>query len=182
MSTVPPTADNLEDIDSLEVLISTEVLQEKVKEMGQQISKDYQGRELHLVGVLNGAFIFLADLVRNINIPCQICFLQASSYKDQKVSSGEVTLMHNLDLRDKNVLVVEDIFDSGLTLQRIMEDLQQQKPKSLEACSLLSKLIPNKVEVPVKYIGFEIPDRFVVGYGLDYAEYYREIPHIACLD
>lgn len=182
MSIAPPTAETLEDISTLEVLLSAEDIQKKVKEMGQQISRDYQGRELHLIGVLNGAFIFLADLVRQISIPCQICFLQASSYKDKKVSSGEVTLMHNLDLKNKNVLVVEDIFDSGLTLQRIMKDLQQQKPNSLEACSFLSKQIPNKVPVNVKYIGFEIPDRFVVGYGLDYAEYYREIPHIACLD
>mgnify|MGYP003854150693 CR=1 FL=1 len=122
------------------------------------------------MGVLNGAFIFLADLVRQINIPCQICFLQASSYKDQKMSSGEVTLMHNLDLRGKDVLVVEDIFDTGLTLKYVMEDLLRQKPNSIEACSLLNKNILNKAEVTVKYIGFDIEDRFVVGYGLDFAE------------
>jgi hypoxanthine phosphoribosyltransferase len=108
--------------------------------------------------------------------------LQASSYKDQKVSSGEVTLMHNLDLRGKDVLVVEDIFDTGLTLKYVMEDLLRQKPKSIEACSLLNKKIQNKAEVTVKYIGFDIEDRFVVGYGLDFAEKYREVPHIACLD
>jgi hypoxanthine phosphoribosyltransferase len=108
--------------------------------------------------------------------------LQASSYKDQKVSSGEVTLMHNLDLSGKDVMVVEDIVDTGLTLKHILEDLQQQKPTSMEICALLSKNIPDKVPVKVKYVGFEIEDRFVVGYGLDFAEKYREVPHIACLD
>ena len=150
--------------------------------MGHKISSDYKGRELHLVGVLNGAFIFLADLARQLNINCKICFLQASSYKENKVSSGEVTLMHNLDLRGKDVLIVEDIFDTGLTLKCIIEDLQQQKPKSLEICALLSKKVPRKIPINVKYIGFVIEDRFVVGYGLDFAEKYREIPCIVCLD
>ena len=167
---------------SQEVLISRVEISHRVEELGRQISTDYQGRELHLVGVLNGAFIFLADLVRQLNIPCQVCFLQASSYKDQKISSGEVTLMHNLDLSGKHVLVVEDIFDSGLTLKSILEDLQRQKPSSIEICALLSKIIPDKVPVKVKYVGFEIDDRFVVGYGLDFAEKYREVPHITCLD
>jgi len=170
------------NINSKEVLISRAEIDQRVEELGRQISADYQGRELHLVGVLNGAFIFLADLVRQLSIPCQICFLQASSYKDQKVSSGEVTLMHNLDLNGKDVMVVEDIVDTGLTLKHILEDLHQQKPTSIEICALLSKNIPDKVPVEVKYIGFEIEDRFVVGYGLDYAEKYREVPHIACLD
>ena len=170
------------DISKKEILISSSEINQRVAQLGKEISVDYQGRELHLVGVLNGAFIFLADLVRQINIPCQICFLQASSYKDQKVSSGEVTLMHNLDLSGKDVMVVEDIVDTGLTLKHILEDLQQQKPTSMEICALLSKNIPDKVPVKVKYVGFEIEDRFVVGYGLDFAEKYREVPHIACLD
>ena len=170
------------DIAKKEILISSSEINHRVLKLGQEISTDYQGRELHLVGVLNGAFIFLADLVRQIKIPCQICFLQASSYKDQKVSSGEVTLMNNLDLRGKDVLVVEDIFDSGLTLECVLEDLMKQNPNSLEACSLLNKNVPNKAPVTVKYIGFDIEDRFVVGYGLDFAERYREVPHIACLD
>ena len=170
------------DIAKREVLISSSEINQRVVQLGQEISADYQGRELHLVGVLNGAFIFLADLVRQINIPCQICFLQASSYKDQKVSSGEVTLMHNLDLSEKDVLVIEDIFDTGLTLKYVMEDLLQQNPNSLEACSLLNKNIPDKAPITVKYIGFDIEDRFVVGYGLDLAEKFREVPHIICLD
>ncbi len=170
------------DISKKEILISSTEINQRVAQLGREISADYQGRELHLVGVLNGAFIFLADLVRQINIPCKICFLQASSYKDQKVSSGEVTLMHNLDLRGKDVLVVEDIFDTGLTLKYVLEDLLRQEPNSIEACTLLNKKIPNKAEVTVKYVGFDIRDRFVVGYGLDFAERYREVPHIACLD
>ncbi|MBS1255946.1 MAG: Hypoxanthine phosphoribosyltransferase [Deltaproteobacteria bacterium] len=170
------------DIFSKEVLISREEIYSRVEQLGHEISADYQGRELHLVGVLNGAFMFLADLVRHLSIPCHICFMHASSYKDQRVSSGEVILMHNLDLSGKDVLVVEDIFDTGLTLKHISEDLQLQKPNSLEICALLNKKIPDKVQVEVKYIGFEIEDRFVVGYGLDYAEKYRELPHITCLD
>ena len=170
------------DIYSKEVLISKKEINRRVEQLGREISQDYKGRELHLVGVLNGAFMFIADLARHLSIPCQICFLQASSYKDQLVSTGKVKLMHNLDLSGKDVLVVEDIFDTGLTLKHIREDLNMQKPASLEICALLNKRIPDKVAVDVKYIGFEIEDRFVVGYGLDYAEKYRELPHISCLD
>ena len=170
------------NINAQEVLISRGQIKQRVIELGWQISADYHGRELHLVGVLNGAFIFLADLVRQLSIPCQICFLQASSYKDKKFSSGEVSLMHNLDLSGKNVMLVEDIIDTGLTLKYILEDIQQQKPTTIEICTLLSKNIPDKIPVNVKYVGFEIEDRFVVGYGLDFAEKYREVPHIACLD
>ena len=170
------------DIYSKEVLISREEISRRVEQLGREISQDYKGRELHLVGVLNGAFMFLADLERHLSIPCQICFLQASSYKDQLVSTGKVKLMHNLDLSGKDVLVVEDIFDTGLTLKHIMEDLYVQKPTSIEICALLNKRIPDKLAVNVKYIGFEIENRFVVGYGLDYAEKYRELPHISCLD
>ena len=170
------------DIYSKEILISREEINRRVEQLGREISQDYKGRELHLVGVLNGAFMFLADLVRHLSIPCQICFLQASSYKDQLVSTGKVKLMHNLDLSGKDVLVVEDIFDTGLTLKQIREDLYVQKPTSLEICALLNKRIPDKLAVNVKYIGFEIENRFVVGYGLDYAEKFRELPHISCLD
>ena len=177
-----PSNDKQKDIYSKEVLISSEEINLRVEQLGREISQDYKGRELHLVGVLNGAFMFLADLARHLSIPCQICFLQASSYKDQLVSTGKVKLMHNLDLSGKDVLVVEDIFDTGLTLKHIMEDLYVQKPTSLEICALLNKRIPDKLAVNVKYIGFEIENRFVVGYGLDYAEKYRELPHISCLD
>ena len=177
-----PSNEQKKDIFSKEVLISREKINLRVEQLGREISQDYKGRELHLVGVLNGAFMFLADLVRHLSIPCQICFLQASSYKDQLVSTGKVKLMHNLDLSGKDVLVVEDIFDTGLTLKHIREDLYVQKPTSLEICALLNKRIPDKLAVDVKYIGFEIENRFVVGYGLDYAEKYRELPHNSCLD
>ena len=169
------------DVSFKEILISRDEINSRVKQLGHEISQDYLGRELHLVGVLNGAFMFLADLVRNLSIPCQICFMQASSYKNQQKSTGEVILMHNLDLSGKDVLVVEDIFDTGLTLKHIREDLYVQKPTSLEICALLNKKIPDKLAVNVKYIGFEIENRFVVGYGLDFAEKYRELPHISCL-
>ena len=177
-----PSNEKKKDNYSKEVLISREEINRRVEQLGREISQDYKGRELHLVGVLNGAFMFLADLVRHLSIPCQICFLQASSYKEQLVSTGKVKLMHNLDLSGKDVLVVEDIFDTGLTLKHIREDLYVQKPTSLEICALLNKRIPDKLAVNVKYIGFEIENRFVVGYGLDYAEKYRELPHISCLD
>ena len=177
-----PSNEKKKDIYSKEVLISREEISLRVEQLGLEISQDYKGRELHLVGVLNGAFMFIADLARHLSIPCQICFLQASSYKDQLVSTGKVKLMHNLDLSGKDVLVVEDIFDTGLTLKHIMEDLYVQKPTSLEICAFLNKRIPDKLAVNVKYIGFEIENRFVVGYGLDYAEKYRELPHISCLD
>ena len=177
-----PSNEKKKDIYSKEVLISREEINRRVEQLGREISQDYKGRELHLVGVLNGAFMFLADLARHLSIPCQICFLQASSYKDQLVSTGKVKLMHNLDLSGKDVLVVEDIFDTGLTLKHIREDLYVQKPTSLEICALLNKRIPDKLAVNVKYIGFEIENRFVVGYGLDYAEKFRELPHISCLD
>jgi len=167
------------DINLEKILISKTQIKQRIIDLGSEISKDYKGKEIHIVGVLNGAFIFLADLARNLKVSCKICFLQASSYNDQKVSSGKVKLMHNLNLRGKHVLVVEDIFDTGLTLKCILEDLQIQKPKSLEICTLLSKKIPKKVPINVKYVGFEIEDRFVVGYGLDYAEKFREIPYIA---
>ena len=177
-----PSNEKQKDIYSKEVLISREEISLRVEQLGRDISQDYKGRELHLVGVLNGAFMFIADLARHLSIPCQICFLQASSYKEQLVSTGKVKLMHNLDLNGKDVLVVEDIFDTGLTLKHIMEDLYVQKPTSLEICAFLNKRIPDKLAVNVKYIGFEIENRFVVGYGLDYAEKYRELPHISCLD
>ena len=167
------------DINLENIFLSKTQIEQRLIDLGSEISNDYEGKEIHIVGVLNGAFIFLADLARKLKVPCKICFLQASSYNDEKVSSGKVKLMHNLDLKGKDVLVVEDIFDTGLTLKCILEDLQMQEPKSLEVCTLLSKKIPKKVQINVKYVGFEIEDRFVVGYGLDYAEKYREIPYIA---
>ena len=124
----------------------------------------------------------MADLVRELSVSCRIHFLQASSYQDRKTSSGVVKLSNALQLKGKHVLVVEDIFDTGLTLQRVVVDLDSQKPASLEVCTLLNKKIPNKAPLRVKYTGFEIKNRFVIGYGLDFGECYREIPEVVCLD
>ena len=143
------------DVSKLEVLISRQQLQERIRELGQKISADYKNKELDLVGVLKGGFIFLADLVRELEIPCRIHFLQASSYQDRKTSSGVVRLSHDLQLSGKHVMVVEDIYDTGLTLKRVFEDLQSQSPASLEICTLLSKKIEGKVPLDVKYTGFE---------------------------
>ncbi len=170
------------DVAELEVLITAEQIRERVAQLGKEISLDYANLELHLVGVLKGGFVFLADLLRQLTVPCRVHFLQASSYQDRKTSSGVVKLTHDLQLKGKHVLVVEDIFDTGLTLERVVEDLQSQGPASLEVCALLNKKIPAKAAVRVKYIGFEIENRFVIGYGLDYGERYREIPEIVCLD
>lgn len=168
--------------ESLPILLSAAQIRQRVIELGQTISRDYADQPLVLLVVLKGSFLFCADLVRQLKIPCRIEFIQASSYKDSKVSSGELKLSQMPDLQDTNVLVVEDILDSGLTLQQILLHLQTQGPSSIEVCTLLRKIIPREVDIEPRYIGFDIPNRFVVGYGLDYAERYREIPEIRCLD
>lgn len=170
------------DPGTLEVLLSAEQIQARVAELGTEISEHYQGQELYVVGILKGAFVFAADLLRQLRIPCQVHFIEASSYGQGKESSGVVTMRHKLEVQGKHVLLVEDIYDTGNTLLQVMNDLQQQQPASLEACALLNKDIPEKQNISLKFQGFEIPPRFVVGYGLDYAEYYRELPCIACLD
>ena len=171
-----------QDPSTLEVLISEQQLRQRVTELGAAITQHYQGEELWVIGVLKGAFMFTADLVRTLRLPCQLHFVEASSYGDQKTSSGEVAMRHQLNVTGKHVLIVEDIYDTGNTLTRILEDLSDQAPASVEVCALLNKQIPEKQPVTVRFQGFEIPPRFVVGYGLDYAEYYREVPFIACLD
>ena len=170
------------DPSTLEVLLSAEQIQARVAELGTEISEHYQEQELYVVGILKGAFVFAADLLRQLRIPCQVHFIEASSYGQGKESSGVVTMRHRLEVQGKHVLLVEDIYDTGNTLLQVMNDLQQQQPASLEACALLNKDIPEKQNISLKFQGFEIPPRFVVGYGLDYAEYYRELPYIACLD
>jgi hypoxanthine phosphoribosyltransferase len=170
------------DPSTLEVLLSAEQIQARVAELGTEISEHYQEQELYVVGILKGAFVFAADLLRQLRIPCQVHFIEASSYGQGKESSGVVTMRHKLEVQGKHVLLVEDIYDTGNTLLQVMNDLQQQQPASLEACALLNKDIPEKQNISLKFQGFEIPPRFVVGYGLDYAEYYRELPYIACLD
>jgi hypoxanthine phosphoribosyltransferase len=167
-----------------EVLVTAEELQRRVAELGEQISKDYAGRPLLLVGVLKGAVFFLSDLMRFIDIPVEVDFMAVASYGSATDSSGVVRILKDLDaaIDDRDVLIVEDIVDSGLTLQYLLRNLGSRNPRTLEVCALLTKPERRKVDLPTRYIGFEIPDKFVVGYGLDYAERYRNLPFVAVLD
>jgi hypoxanthine phosphoribosyltransferase len=166
-----------------EILIDEDRLRARVVELGEEISADYAGRDLLLIGVLKGAVFFMADLMRTLGIPCEIDFMAISSSGAQTDSSGVVRILKDLDINieGRNVLVVEDIIDSGLTLQYLMRNLEAREPASLEVCALLTKPDRREIDVPVRYIGFEIPNRFVVGYGLDFAERYRNLPYVGVL-
>jgi len=169
------------DIDR--VLISAEQIQSKLAEMGERISADYSGRRLLLVGVLKGAFVVMADLARYIRLPLEFDFMAVSSYGAATKTSGVVRILKDLDhdLEGLDVLVVEDIVDSGLTLKYLLKNLAGRKPASLEVAALLRKEGIQQVELDLRYVGFEIPNEFVVGYGLDYGERYRNLPYIATL-
>ncbi|SMC22469.1 hypoxanthine phosphoribosyltransferase [Desulfacinum hydrothermale DSM 13146] len=160
--------------------ISYEQIQHRVQELAHQISEDYQGREVVLVGVLKGAFIFMADLVRHLQIPAEVDFIRVASYGNATKSSGRVVLKKDVEcpLEGKDVIIVEDIVDSGITLSWLLEHLRERKPRSLKVCALIDKYECREVEVPVDYIGIQIPGGFVVGYGLDFAERYRELQGI----
>ncbi len=166
-----------------EVLIDQAALQARIVELGDDISGDYAGRELLLVGVLKGAVFFMADLMRRLAVPCEIDFMAISSYGASTDSSGVVRILKDLDtnIEGRDVLVVEDIIDSGLTLSYLMRNLEARNPASLEVCALLTKPERRAIDVPVRYVGFEIPNRFVIGYGLDFAERYRNLPYVAVL-
>ena len=166
-----------------EILIDEDVLQHRIAELGDEISADYRGRDLLLVGVLKGAVFFMADLMRELTIPCEIDFMAISSYGAATDSSGVVRILKDLDINieDRHVLVVEDIIDSGLTLSYLMRSLKARKPASLEICALLTKPERREIDVPVKFVGFEIPNKFVIGYGLDFAERYRNLPYVGVL-
>jgi hypoxanthine phosphoribosyltransferase len=166
-----------------EVLIEEETLRERIAELGAEISADYTGRDLLLIGVLKGAVFFMADLMRHITVPCEVDFMAISSYGASTDSSGVVRILKDLDesIEGRNVLVVEDIIDSGLTLSYLKRTLGARNPASLEICALLTKPERREVEVPVRYTGFEIPNRFVVGYGLDFAERYRNLRYVGIL-
>jgi hypoxanthine phosphoribosyltransferase len=174
----------LEDAAIGETLVPAERLQARVAELGAQVSADYAGRDLLLVGVLKGAVFFLSDLMRAIDVPCEVDFMAVASYGSATKSSGVVRILKDLDavIEGRNVLVVEDIVDSGLTLQYLMRNLGAREPASLEVCALLVKPGRAKVDLPTKYVGFEIPNAFVIGYGLDHAERYRNLPFVAILD
>ena len=166
-----------------EVLIEEDALQERVAALGQELSADYAGRDLLLIGVLKGAVFFMADLMRHLTVPCEVDFMAISSYGASTDSSGVVRILKDLviNIEGRHVLVVEDIIDSGLTLSYLMRNLEARSPASLEICALLTKPDRREMDVPVRYIGFEIPDRFVIGYGLDFAERYRNLPYVAIL-
>jgi hypoxanthine phosphoribosyltransferase len=165
-----------------EILVQPDDLKQKVRDLGAQISVDYADRDLLLVCVLKGA-VFLADLMRAIDIPCEVDFMAVSSYGSETDSSGVVRILKDLDrpIAGRDVLIVEDIVDSGLTLQYLMRNLGAREPASLEVCALLTKPDRRKVELPTRYVGFEIPDKFAIGYGLDVAERYRNLPYVAAL-
>ena len=167
-----------------EVLVEEESLRTRVAELGEEISADYAGRDLLLVGVLKGAVFFMADLMRHLTVPCEVDFMAISSYGDATDSSGIVRILKDLDINieGRDVLVVEDIIDSGLTLSYLIRNLESREPASLEVCALLTKPSRREIDVPVRYVGFEIPNKFVVGYGLDFAERYRNLPYVGVLD
>jgi hypoxanthine phosphoribosyltransferase len=166
-----------------DILVQPDALRRRVEELGKQITADYAGKDLLLVGVLKGAVFFLADLMRHIEVPCDLDFMAVSSYGSATDSSGVVRILKDLDapLEGRAVLIVEDIVDSGLTLQYLLRNLGARNPASLEVCALLTKPERRKVELEAKYVGFEIPDRFVIGYGLDFEEKYRNLPYVATM-
>jgi hypoxanthine phosphoribosyltransferase len=167
-----------------EIIVGTEDLQRRVAELGAEISRDYEGNDLVMICVLKGAVVFMADLMRHVTVPCELDFMAVSSYGSATDSSGVVRILKDLDasIEGRDVLIVEDIIDSGLTLQYLLRSLKARDPASLEVCALLTKPERRRVELPIRYVGFEIPNRFVVGYGLDHAQKHRNLRHIAVLD
>jgi hypoxanthine phosphoribosyltransferase len=166
------------------VLVEREELEGRVRELGEEISRDYEGRDLLLVGVLKGAIFFLSDLMRHLSVPCEVDFMAVSSYGSSTDSSGVVRILKDLDaaIEGREVLIVEDIVDSGLTLSYLYRILSAREPASVRVCALLTKPARRTVELPIDYVGFEIPNEFVVGYGLDYGERYRNLPYVAVLE
>jgi hypoxanthine phosphoribosyltransferase len=166
-----------------EILIDERTLQKRIRELGGEISGAYDGRELLLVGVLKGAVFFMADLMRSIAVPCEIDFMAISSYGASTDSSGVVRILKDLDINieGRHVLVVEDIVDSGLTLSYLARNLESRGPASLEVCALLTKPGRREIDVDIRWVGFEIPNKFVIGYGLDFAERYRNLPYVGVL-
>ena len=173
----------LRDSDIGEILVQADDLQHRVRQLGADITRDYEGKDLLLIGVLKGAVFFLADLMREIECPCEVDFMAVASYGSATESSGVVRILKDLDtpIEGRHVLIVEDIVDSGLTLQYLLRTLEARGPASLEVCALLTKPDRRTVDLPTRYIGFEIPDKFAIGYGLDHAERFRNLPYVAAL-
>lgn len=178
LNTTPTLTD-----DVAEVLISEEQIQRRVAELGVRINADFAGEEVLIIAVLKGALLFLADLIRHIDLPLSIDFLAVSSYGAGTESSGVVRILKDLDetIEHKNVIIVEDIVDSGHTLDYLLRMLRQRRPATLHVCTLLDKRDRREIDVPIDYVGFEVPNAFVVGYGLDFAEHYRQLPFIGVL-
>lgn len=170
--------------DKIRVLVSEEEVDKRIKEVGEQISKDYEGQEVHVICVLKGGVFFMCELAKRITVPLSMDFMSVSSYGNEKQSSGVVKIVKDLDeaLEDKNVIIVEDIIDSGRTLSYLVEILKKRNPKSLKICTLLDKPERRVTDVQVDYVGFDIPDEFVVGYGLDFAQKYRNLPFIGVVE
>jgi hypoxanthine phosphoribosyltransferase len=166
-----------------DILVQRDELEHRVKELAAEISRDYADRELLLIGVLKGAVFFLADLMRHLDVACEVDFMAVSSYGASTDSSGVVRILKDLDapIEGRDVLIVEDIVDSGLTLSYLFRMLRARGPKSLEVCALLTKPDRREIDLPIRYVGFEIPNRFAIGYGLDYGERYRNLPYVAVL-
>jgi len=166
-----------------EILVQQDDLTHRVRQLAEEISRDYEGRDLLLVGVLKGAVFFLSDLMRHLTVPVEVDFMAVASYGSSTDSSGVVRILKDLDrpIEGREVLIVEDIVDSGLTLSYLLRTLQAREPKTLEVCALLTEPERRKVQLPIRYVGFEIPNRFVIGYGLDHAERFRNLPYVAVL-
>jgi hypoxanthine phosphoribosyltransferase len=167
-----------------ETLVAESDLKQRIKALGAQISADYEGRDLVMIGVLKGAVLFLADLMRELTVPCEVDFMAVSSYGSSTDSSGVVRILKDLDapIEGRDVLIVEDIIDSGLTLHYLMKNLRARAPATLEVCALLTKPERRRVDLPIRYVGFEIPNRFAIGYGLDHGQRYRNLPYVAALN
>jgi hypoxanthine phosphoribosyltransferase len=167
-----------------DILVQPDELAHRVRELAGEISRDYEGRDLLLIGVLKGAVFFLSDLMRHLEVDCEVDFMAVSSYGSSTDSSGIVRILKDLDapIEDRHVLIVEDIVDSGLTLSYLFRMLRGRNPATLEVCALLTKPERREVDLPIRYVGFEIPNRFAIGYGLDHAERFRNLPYVAVLE
>jgi len=169
---------------TIRTMISEEEIKERIIQLGKQISEDFAGKKVHLICVLRGGAFFMCELAKHITVPVSIDFMCLSSYGDSTKSSGVVRIAKDLDdtIEEKDVLIIEDIIDTGRTLHYLLDILEQRKPASMKLCTLLDKPERREVEVPVDYIGFTIPNEFVVGYGLDYAQHYRNLPYIGVVE